>query len=162
MSMIYRVFSIPDEVAADTLADPERIHEVLVSLDDSPSGLSLEKSWHGLHFLLTGSVWAGDPPLNFLTLGGQEVGDIDVGYGPARIFRAPQVKVIHEALENLPENLVEAKLDLPAFAAAQIYPPIWKEPRANLVKEYTLFLQELKTHIKRTVGARQALLLVVQ
>jgi len=25
----------------------------------------LEKSWHGIHYLLTGSAWEGDPPLRF-------------------------------------------------------------------------------------------------
>jgi hypothetical protein len=71
MSMIYRAFAIPDDIARET---------------------------------------AGDPPLNFLSLGGEEVGDIDVGYGPARIFRAPSVAVIHEALENFPDSNVDARL----------------------------------------------------
>src|SRR5215207_2984929 len=25
----------------------------------------LEKAWHGIHFLLTGTAWEGDPPLSF-------------------------------------------------------------------------------------------------
>jgi hypothetical protein len=45
---------------------------------------NLDKAWHGIHFLLTGTNWAGDPPLNFLVAGGAQVGDIDTGYGPAR------------------------------------------------------------------------------
>jgi hypothetical protein len=162
MSMIYRIFAIPDDVAGETLADPERIHQLLHSQNESPHLLSLEKSWHGLHFLLTRDVWAGDPPLNFLTLGAEEVGDIDVGYGPARIFRAPSVAIIHEALENFPDSNVDARLDPATFDAAQIYPPIWKEPRANLVNEYTLFLRALKAHIKKAADSHQALLLVVQ
>jgi hypothetical protein len=162
MSMIYRVFAIPDDIARETLADPERIHDLLVSLDESANGLSLEKGWHGLHFLMTGDPWAGDPPLNFLTLGGEEVGDIDVGYGPARIFRAPSVAVIHEALENFPDSNIDARLDQAVFNAAQIYPPIWNEPRADLVAEYTHFLQVLKENVSKAADSHQALLLVVQ
>jgi uncharacterized protein DUF1877 len=162
MSMIYRIFAIPDEAAAEILADPGRVHELVYSWDKSPHILSLEKSWHGLHFLMTGEVWAGDPPLNFLTLGGEEVGDIDVGYGPARIFRAPAVVAIHEALNNFPDSNVDARLIQSAFEAAQIYPEIWKEPRDDLVNEYTRFLQALKSHIKKAADSQQALLLVVQ
>jgi hypothetical protein len=162
MSMIYRIFAIPDDVAGRTLADPERIHELVYRWDKSPHILSLEKSWHGLHFLMTGNVWEGDPPLNFLTLGGEQVGDIDVGYGPARIFRAPAVAVIHKALEGFPDSNVEARLDPTVFDAAQIYPPIWTEPRADLVNECAGFLQALKTQIKNAADSHQALLLVVQ
>jgi hypothetical protein len=162
MSMIYRIFAIPDELAEQILANPERVHEFAYSWDSSPHILSLEKSWHGLHFLMTGEVWTGDPPLNFLTLGGEQVGDIDVGYGPARILRAPSVVAVHEALNNFPDSHVDARLDPAAFEAAQIYPQIWNEPRADLVKEYMGFLQALKSHIKKAVDSHQALLLVVQ
>jgi Domain of unknown function (DUF1877) len=162
MSMIYRLFAIADKIAGATLADPERIHQLLESLDQAPNELSLEKSWHGLHFLLTGDVWAGDPPLNFITTGGEEVGDIDVGYGPARIFRAPYVVVIHAALNKLPDNYVDAKLDLAAFTSAKIYPRIWSEPRPALVDEYTHFLNDLKAYVGKAADSHQALLLVVQ
>ena len=162
MSMIYRIFAIPDELAGEILANPERVHDLVYSFDKSPHILSLEKSWHGLHFLMTGEVWAGDPPLNFLTLGGEEVGDIDVGYGPARILRAPSVVAIHEALNNFPDSNVDSRLIPSAFEAAQIYPEIWKEPRHDLVNEYTRFLQALKSHIQKATDSHQALLLVVQ
>src|SRR5215203_4027303 len=53
--------------------------------------IDLDKSWHGIHYLLTKTAWAGEPPLSFLVLGGAEVGDIDVGYGTARAFRSDEV-----------------------------------------------------------------------
>ena len=52
----------------------------------------LDKAWHGIHYLLTGTAWAGAEPLNFIVCGGTEVGDIDVGYGPARVFSSNDVK----------------------------------------------------------------------
>jgi hypothetical protein len=45
--------------------------------------------------------WGGDPPLNFLAIGGVSVGNEDVGYGPARAFRAAEVAEIAAALEAL-------------------------------------------------------------
>ena len=47
----------------------------------------LDKSWHGIHYLMTGSVWGSDSPLDFLISGGTNVGDIDLGSGPARVMR---------------------------------------------------------------------------
>ncbi len=161
MSMIYKLSILPDELAGRTLADPESIHELLESLQGSPDALSLENSWHGLHFLMTGDAWMRDPPLNFLTLGGEEVEDIDRLW-PARILRAPAVTIIHEALEGFPDSNVDARLDLAAFRDAQIYPPIWGEPREALVREYKQFLQALKDHLRAAAQSHQALLATLQ
>lgn len=57
----------------------------------------LDKAWHGLHYLLTQSPDAGAPPLNFLIAGGTEIARQEVGYGPARVFRAAEVKPISGA-----------------------------------------------------------------
>jgi len=56
MSMIYRILAISDELAGQILADPERVHDLVYSFHKSPHTLSLEKSWHGLHFLIRLSV----------------------------------------------------------------------------------------------------------
>lgn len=42
----------------------------------------MDKAWHGIHYLLTGTAWEGDPPLNFLVTGGREVGTEEIGIGP--------------------------------------------------------------------------------
>ncbi|NUR82053.1 MAG: DUF1877 family protein [Terrabacter sp.] len=49
--------------------------------------LDLDKSWHGIHFLLTGTDWsAGDAgAAGGAILGGRPVGEDD-GYGPARLL----------------------------------------------------------------------------
>jgi hypothetical protein len=36
-------------------------------------GLSLEKSWHGIHYLLTGLAEGGRPPLSWAVLGDKEI-----------------------------------------------------------------------------------------
>src|SRR5262249_44411431 len=55
----------------------------LAPLGPIEKALSLEKSWHMLHYLLTGHVGTGNAPGDLL-LSGQGLGD-DVGYGPARL-----------------------------------------------------------------------------
>ena len=42
----------------------------------------LEKTWHGLHFLFTGSYWDRDFPAGFLVTCGTMVGDFDGGHEP--------------------------------------------------------------------------------
>jgi hypothetical protein len=73
--------------------------------------IDLDKAWNGIHFLLTQTAWEGDPPLNFLLLGGTQIGDIDVGLGPARALMSADVTAVDEALKPLDEAVLRSKFD---------------------------------------------------
>ena len=62
--------------------------------------LELGKSWHLLHFLLTGSADSVPPPLGNAILGGTAIGP-DLGYGPARFLTPRQVSDVAEALTGV-------------------------------------------------------------
>lgn len=162
MSMIYEMFAIAEDTAQEVLAAPANIHELLASLDDSNEALSLQKSWHGLHYILTGDPVQGDPPLDFLLAGGAEVGDEDVGYGPARIFDPTSVANIDNALTKFSETDLDARFDPAAMEVAQIYPNIWHEPRDSLRGEYVGYLETLKAYVHRAAGLDQALLITLR
>jgi len=87
--------------------------------------LDLDKAWHGLHYLLTGSDWEGDWPLGFLVAHGTEVGDVDVGYGPARVFTSAQVQEISQALESLTADDLRARYDPARMMELDVYPTVW-------------------------------------
>jgi hypothetical protein len=89
--------------------------------------MDVEKAWHGLHYLLTGSDWEGEEPLCFLVTGGQEIGDIDVGYGPARALTSGQVRNWAEALAGISEEQLRERFDPVRMSELDIYPSIWNE-----------------------------------
>jgi hypothetical protein len=93
MSMIGNLRLVSDEQLNELFADPDQVEDFLYeSGEPSPDEEDdVDKAWQGLHFLLTGSAWNGEPPLNFLVSGGREIGDVDVGYGPARGFTSTEV-----------------------------------------------------------------------
>src|SRR5437763_1889481 len=83
-------------------------------------GLSLEKSWHSLHYLLTGSAQEVDSPLGNAILGGKEIGP-DLGYGPARFLDARQVQEVSSALSKVSNDDLARRFDLRAINAAKVY-----------------------------------------
>lgn len=85
----------------------------------------LDKAWHGIHYLLTGTAWEGTEPLNFILCGGTPVGDVDVGYGPARVFRSDDVKKIADALSGLDDSTLREQFDPEEMMSLEIYPEIW-------------------------------------
>jgi hypothetical protein len=124
----------------------------------------LDKAWHGLHYLLTGTAWAGDPPLNFLAAGGREVGDLEVGYGPARVFTAAETRAVRDALERVTADDLRGRFDADAMTAAEIYPEvIWKrvppedDPLGYLLEYYGT----LRSFAEEAVAARVGLVVAL-
>lgn len=122
MSMVCGLCEVDEANINTLLSKPELITEFL---DKEAGAIDLDKAWHGIHFLLTGSVWGGQEPLCYLIEGGEQVGDIDVGYGPARILMPDQVKRFGEALSKITVEDLRAKFNPQALEKEQIYPNIW-------------------------------------
>ena len=162
MSMICELFIVPAQVARELIAEPARVHEVLELLEGSTSALSLEKSWHGLHFVLTGTAWAGNPPLDFLAGGGVPVGNEDVGYGPAQVLDPANVTALHETLTGFSEADFDRNFDPAGLSREEIYPQIWDEPLDDLKQEYGSYLREMKAHVRRASESGQALLVAIR
>ena len=127
-------------------ADIQRLEraEVYSSLErgQTPS-VHLEKAWHGLHFLLTGSAGESGVPLGFLLEGGQEVGEDD-GYGAPRLFQPGEVQQINTALAPISDDELWGRFDPELMEAESIYPGIWDEEEEELRDEYLSYFHELK------------------
>jgi hypothetical protein len=136
-------------------ADPGLL---LPYLEDGSEGfgpfaeLDVDKAWHGIHFLLTGSQWEGEPPLDFIVNGGKRIGDEDVGYGPARGFQPSEVKLIGAALSAIVPQQFADRYNAEALARAKIYPEIWMRD-GNEARDYLVtYFDELRDFV---IGAAE-------
>ena len=104
MSMIGKFAALPPDTFAALRTDPQALDDYLYpESGDYPDDvhpecdfLPVEKAWHGLHFVLTGTAWGTVAPLGLAVLGGEECGQ-DTGYGPPRYLDVPQVREVAEA-----------------------------------------------------------------
>jgi hypothetical protein len=88
--------------------------------------LSIDKAWHGVHYLLSGQTEPGPELLSQVILGGTELGDDPEGfsgYGPARYLPASQVQLLNRELSR-PETTTqaEARFDPATMSTLGIYP----------------------------------------
>ena len=168
MSMIgnFRLVEAPE--FERLLAEPETIEDLLYADDDEADDdapdsaqIDIDKAWHGLHFLFTGTAWEGKPPLNFIAAGGREVGDVDVGYGPARAFTSKELREISAALAGLSTTDLRKRFDPAKMMKLQIYPKIWdRDPANDDTLAYLLgYFDQLKAFL--THGAERNLALLV-
>lgn len=104
--------------------------------------VSLEKAWHGLHYLLTGETWEGEGPLAFLLAGGEPIGEDEES--PVRWFDPEETAKIHEALDAVSDTALWSRFNAEELEANDIYPGIWDEDEADLREEYLGYFHELK------------------
>jgi hypothetical protein len=108
------------------LANPDGITRFLYGGgSDGRERVDLGKSWHAIHFALTGDRLGGAEPLNFLVTEGTPVGSVDVGYGPARVLRSAQVRQLAAAIADIDADDLTQRLDASALEANSIYPGGW-------------------------------------
>jgi uncharacterized protein DUF1877 len=90
------------------------------------ASISIEKAWHGLHYLLCGKAEPGSDLASQVVMGGTDVGE-DLGYGPARYFDAAKVAAIATALSrpNLEAEMM-ARWDPDQMSNLGIYPAVFE------------------------------------
>jgi Domain of unknown function (DUF1877) len=85
----------------------------------------MDKMWHGVHYLLTGTAWEGQPPLNFLLGGGREIQDIEVGQAPVLTHTSAETRAIAAALAQVSDEELRARYDPAEMMRLEIYPEVW-------------------------------------
>ncbi len=93
--------------------------ERLAALRPFEEPLSLEKSWHMLHYLLTGSLGPTGGPGDLL-LTGEELGT-DVGYGPPRVHNPPAVQAFSQFLDAQELARLQARVDYGEMSRLGVY-----------------------------------------
>lgn len=162
MSMTCTVRQVGEAEITALLADPGHIGDFLYG-DDERQGddTDLDKAWHGIHFMLTGSAWAGDAPLCYLVVGGQDIGDEDVGYGPARLLRPSEVEQFDAALAAISLDDFCQRYNPSAMLEQDVYPAIWDrtppkdDPLGYLAEHFAV----LKAVVRDSVAHHRGLLI---
>jgi hypothetical protein len=168
MEMLCTLRSATEAQRKALLSAPERLEDFLddeETFGDADGARFLEldigETWHGLQYLLTGSAWEGQAPLDFLVRGGEDVGHIPSDEGTARIFTAAEVKQLAEALQALSPDTPRSRFDAAAMQQLDIYPGLWDEPPddADPLDELLSYFEELRKFVRQV--ARRGLALLV-
>ena len=126
MSITGQFLLVDDATILRLLEAPKGIYKIIdptiFGTEPVTDYVDADKSWSALHFLLTGTNEAGEPPLDFIAAGGTPVGKVSVGYGPARALRASEVVALGAALQSItPHSLIE-RFDGAKMDKLEIYP----------------------------------------
>jgi hypothetical protein len=150
---------------------PEALEDLLEDEEDfgDPEGarfleLDMGETWHALQYLLTGTAWEGQAPLDFLVRGGEEVGDIPHEEGTARVLPPEQVQELAKALRAVAEDPLRRRFDPARLEELEIYPGGWDQPQseAPALEEVLSYLAELRTFTAAVAGRGLPLLVHIR
>jgi hypothetical protein len=125
---------------------------------DDPAALSLEKSWDGLHRLLTAA--GREAELGFLVGGGTEVG-VPLSYGRPRLLSADFVRRLDAALRGMTDDQFWSGFDPHQFEADGVYPGIWNEPPDDLREEYVSYLHDVREFVGLVAASGGQIVVVI-
>jgi hypothetical protein len=157
MSMIAQFVQVAPDHLARLLKDPSGTEDLFAALppasDTLPASLehsarispsahsariSIDKSWHGIHYLLCAAAQPTTTLISQAIMGGTEVGEDFSGYGPARYFTIDETAAMSAELNR---KTLEAEMTT-RFNPAQmtkdgIYPNQWAGPDVQwLMREF--------------------------
>lgn len=121
-------------------------------IDGENVDTDLDKSWHGIHYCLNKTDYEADAPMDFITLGGETVGNIDMGYGPARLFNSEIVKDIHTRLSQISVADLAANYNPEEMDQLDIYPNIWSRDGDEGLEYITEYYEILRNFISNCVN----------
>jgi hypothetical protein len=127
--------------------EPTRLIPDLEFVDGENIDDDLDKSWQGIHYCLNKTDYEAEPPMDFITVGGKAAGDIDVGYGPARLFDSSTVKEIEERLSNVTSKELRENYSPSAMEKLDIYPNIWERDGEEGFEYIAAYFETLKSFI---------------
>jgi hypothetical protein len=101
--------------------------EVLPDSRSEDDESDVDKAWHAIHFLLTGTAEPTDNLLGFLCSGGTSIKDTDVGFGPPRTYTSTQVAAIFAELTALDRDKLHSRYKPKEMDEQDVYSPHWEE-----------------------------------
>src|SRR5215469_5970475 len=99
--------------------------------------VDLDKAWHGIHYLLTGSIEPNGTLASKVIMGGEAIGP-DQGYGPAQLLQPDEVKEIAQLLDRTTPDTLRQRFKPKEMTRAGVYPAIIWERDGNQALEYVL------------------------
>ena len=157
-SMIWRAVAVDAAQFAQVQKNPDLLARMLFSKGDH--AISLEKDWHGIHYLLTGTAWDVKDGAGQAIFGGKEFGD-DMGYGPAHMLTAAQVKAIAAVLAKTSPDSLAARYDADTMMKLEIYPTVWDREGPQALAALLRSYGELVAFYRRAAAKGQIVVIVM-
>ncbi len=123
MSLMGTYYQVTPEQLDRMLTEMETFHDFVENFDGDI--LDIYRTWHGLHFLLTGNPWHGDPPFSKIVLGGTPLITPEKEEFRVLYLRPEEVREVLGAILKIDQDVLWSNMDLRLFRYEGITPTYW-------------------------------------
>ena len=142
------------------LADELKAWSAKRKSDVGDTEIDLDKAWHGIHYLLTGSAESTGTLASKVIMGGEDIGP-DQGYGPAQLLNPDEVKAVARLLEETTPEQLRQRYKPKEMTRAGVYPDIWDRD-GNEALDYLLeYYRKLVAFYKHAAEREQAVVFAI-
>ena len=145
--------------------DPDAIPPSDYNPENDRPHCDLEGTWHGLHFLFTGTAWEGDEPSCYLLRGGEDIGDADeLGYSVLHALSPAKAIQFAGFLRSLSREMLGRRFDSRRMTELAIYPGGWEHTSRSDDSRYEHLLssyEDLRSFVDGTVETKSGLVVYV-
>ncbi|MFL6548033.1 MAG: YfbM family protein [Povalibacter sp.] len=147
MSKIGYFLALKPEQVDELVRDPSTVASfVAQAVDDQDElgadFLDIDKSWHAIHFLLTGVVEGGEAPWAWAVFAPTSIGE-DEGRGPARVLMSDQVVELSKVLTPVTIDKLKRRCDWSVMNQREIFPGGWSAGDEHYVADNFSHLKKL-------------------
>jgi hypothetical protein len=123
--------------------------------------VDLDKAWHGISYLLTGSAEPNGTLASKVIWGGEDIGP-NQGYGPAQLLSPEDVKAIAHLLEQTAPEMLRGRFRQKEMTRAGVYPSVIWERDGEEALGYVLdYYKKLVAFYKRAAERGQAVIFAI-
>lgn len=147
--------------------DDGALREMLIGAASATAGtpvdtqVDLDKAWHGIHYLLTGSALPDGTLASKVIMGGEDFGPI-LGYGPAQLVRPAEVRAIAQLLEKTTPDSLRKRFDPKEMTREEVYPGvIWEREGEEALRFLLSYYTQLVSFYKHAAERGQAVIFLV-
>ncbi len=138
--------------------DPELFGEIKKV---SARRCELEKDWHRLHFVLTGSARATNHVLSKAIIGSKSLAG-EINLGEPHFLNPSEVKEIASVLQNVTEDELKTRYNPPAMIAAKVYHQLWDKVETEAIERLVNIFKELVEFYNEAAKRGNATALVIE
>jgi len=131
---------------------------LLDSREEDDEG-DVDKAWHAIHYLLTGTAKETGDLLGFLHSGGIVIEGTDTGLGAPRAYTSDQVAAMHLELNAVGREVLSQRYNPKAMDKLKVYPQIWSRDGDEGLDYIWQHFERLRAFIAKAQSRRQGLLI---
>ena len=135
-SMVWSGVAVDPKLIGQLKSDEKFLVKTILT-SPKENSVDLDKAWHGIHFLLTGSAEPNGSLASKVIMGGEDIGP-HLGYGPAQLLTVQEVRDIANLLQTETPDKLAARYEPAALARAGIYPDVIWEREKQAALDYVI------------------------